>query len=313
MANEANTNDAMWQALRDLDYTGSVNDMYRQLLQDETGVVNINDAEYDFYNINLNITNPKGRVDKVDKDLTDKGNKGGVSDKKRPYWAGGGPQLTPTDPNFANVSLLVQNGSGSTIIDRSSFASSTTITGGAIWASDQTLFGVNTIKASQIMPNITPFSVSGANNKFMRQTGEAFTIEVWFRWNSVSNTEPSASILRWENPAGNMYQLALTGVSGQLYEVSGVTRSDLTVLPANTWHFIQLVVDTSNTYNIYVNGTSRRSATFSNNSNTGTWNFYVASINSSNSNSATYWVGPLRVTRNVARPNVVPTDLFPTA
>lgn len=218
------------------------------------------------------------------------------------------------DEYIDDVVLLVQGGSnGSTTIQDQSptYGDTATITAGATFSSGQSIFGHNMIAGTQIMPDVSAFTSSGADSRFSRPSGEETTVEFWCRWNSLPGTDPSGALFTWTGPSGNLLRLSWYSSAGQLGLINGSTNvGPITTLSADANHFIQARMDSSNILTIYADGAQIYSDACSSANGAGTYSVHIAGVGSANATSATYWMGPCRMTKGVARPFVVPSTEF---
>ena len=233
----------------------------------------------------------------------------------------------PGDPYWANVSyLLVGNGANGTttnIKDSSSNNISTTI------------FGNTTIRTTISPPTVTNAGsgtvyFDGASdyltlpsNSGMEFGSGNFTIEFWC---NVSNSNLYAGLLVRQSTgsfsAGDFNILFNYGSSGNISLSLGdnptggamITTSGVTINDS-AWHHIAFVRNGSS-FNIYVDGVSRGSATFSGSISTSAATWYIGSYPGFiGSRDITGYIYDFRVTKGVARytANYTPPPFPPTA
>lgn len=220
------------------------------------------------------------------------------------------------DPYFSSVILLVQGGTnGSTTIQdqTAAYGDTAAITAGAAFDSSQQVFGHNMIGATQIMPDVAAFTSTDADSRFTRASGEEWTAEFYCRWNSLANTDPSGPLLVWSSPSTNLLTLKFSGNSGALALLNGSTNvGTIATLSADTTYFIQATYDSSNNLTIDVDGVEVYSAAGSSSNTTGTYSMRIAGNGTANATADTWWLGPVRITKGVARPRgSVPLAEFP--
>jgi hypothetical protein len=223
----------------------------------------------------------------------------------------------PTDPDFANVSLLLHgdgaNGS-TTIIDSSPSPKTVTAVGNAKISTAQSKFG----GASIAFDGNGDSAETGISNDFAFGSGD-FTIECWVWFNSITAT---TTIMRLDS--GSVFNGILFGHSNNLgcYATSAgaswdvLSNQPLTGATAlNAWHHVALT-RSSNTFRGFVNG----SQTFSVTSSLAIYQPNpMARIGAANPNGAAAmngYIDDLRITKGVARYTsnfTPPTAPFPDA
>ena len=223
----------------------------------------------------------------------------------------------PTDPDFANVSLLLHgdgaNGS-TTIIDSSPSPKTVTAVGNAQISTAQSKFG----GASIAFDGTGDSAETGISNDFAFGSGD-FTIECWVWFNSITST---TTIMRLDSGSG--FNGILFGHSTNLgcYVTSAGTSWDILsnqpltgATALNTWHHVALT-RSGNTFRGFVNG----SQTFSVTSSLAIYQPNpMARIGAANPNGAAAmngYIDDLRITKGVARYTAnftPPTAPFPDA
>ena len=208
----------------------------------------------------------------------------------------------PTDPDFANVSLLLHgdgaNGS-TTIIDSSPSPKTVTAVGNAQISTAQSKFG----GASIAFDGTGDSAETGISNDFAFGSGD-FTIECWVWFNSITST---TTIMRLDSGSG--FNGILFGHSTNLgcYVTSAGTSWDILsnqpltgATALNTWHHVALT-RSGNTFRGFVNG----SQTFSVTSSLAIYQPNpMARIGAANPNGAIAmngYIDDLRITKGVAR------------
>lgn len=224
-----------------------------------------------------------------------------------------------TDPNFANVSLLLNmdgtNG-GTTFTDKSNNALTVSVVGTANTDTSQAKFGTASAKLGSGANYLTVPSSS----LFDFGTGD-FTIEFWFYstvlnqqfqlFARAANQSGSLTPIFIERKSNNTIGLSWTstGSAWVLDSVGGVTT-----LAASTWHHIA-VTRSGGTFRIFVNGT----VDYTNGTSTaavqnggdlvsiGRWPKYT-------NNNGPYFIDEFRITAGLARYTAnftPPTAAFP--
>jgi hypothetical protein len=222
-----------------------------------------------------------------------------------PVAGGGGP----TDPNFANVSLLLHmdgaNGS-TTFTDSSSNPKTVSRFGDAQISTAQSKFG----GASAYFDGTGDYLSVPGDNDFAFGTGD-FTVEFWLRQDFVGSS--NRDIVTF-GPNWEIY----TSATGQVFLWNGSTNiinSATGVISANTWHHVA-VTRSSGNVRLFVDGVQRGSTAAGNSTNfTNAQAFYV------NFYPGNFWrligyVDELRLTKGVARYTAnftPPTGPFPDA
>lgn len=225
-----------------------------------------------------------------------------------------------SDPDYANVILLVQGGADAslTINDLSTYASTATITNYAEFDDAHPVFGSNSIKASSISSAIGSFSSSGSSSRFGRATGDIFTIECYVYIQTLENFSTSSFAFSWWNGSLRILEVgthANTAGAKLRYRQSSETPLETVSISAGTLHFLQLNINADDTYTLDLDGVLAYSGTNSHGvGNAGTFEFFAGAINTAGSPTGpttAVWTSPLRVTKGVARPRgSVPTEPF---
>ena len=218
---------------------------------------------------------------------------------------------SPTDPDFANVSLLLHgdgtNGS-TTIVDSSPTPKTVTAVGNAQISTAQSKFG----GSSLAFDGTGDYLSLPLDNQISFGSGE-FTFEFWLFRNASSQSTILDTRAIGENPDGQILFYVLSNGEVEVI-VKGVTRLSGGSTTINSWNHYALVRDSSNVVTGYINGVS-----------VGTWstslNFTLGSAPriGSTVNNTFYldgYIDDLRITKGVARYTsnfTPPTAPFPDA
>jgi hypothetical protein len=233
----------------------------------------------------------------------------------------------PTDPNFANVSLLLHgdgaNGS-TTIVDSSPSPKTVTAVGNAQISTAQSKFG----GASIAFDGTGDYLTVPDNADFEFGAGD-FTIEMWIYFASHSGNRvliaksnrndaggigPFAVVI---NPDTKL-KLLLSNSTGPTSAIWVVDMTSANALSSNTWNHIACV-RSGNAFAIYINGAQEATAT---NSLTLVDNAQVLTIGALGYTSGTFvnffngYIDDLRITKGIARYQSAftpPTAPFPDA
>jgi len=211
------------------------------------------------------------------------------------------------DPDFASVSLLLPlNGTngGTSFPDESNnnftvtgFGNAQTTTAQSQWAG-----------SSLVLDGSSDYLSVPDNAAFDFGSGD-FTIEFWLRWNSLSGfqtiydhgyTGSGALLLQTGNGDG---RIGIYTSGSYLGQESGSPST-------RTWIFYQ-IVRSGTSLRINRNGTSSLSVTNSTSLGS-TANIGIGARLSAGTLALNGWMQDLRVTKGIARSNVVPTAAFPT-
>ena len=241
---------------------------------------------------------------------------------------------TPTDPNFADVSLLLHgdgaNGS-TTIIDSSPTPKTVTAFGNAQISTAQSKFG-----GASIALDGTGDYASTGNSSDLRMGSAVFTIECWFYPNVSGVTQvflssskagaqsfPSSSNVGWFFTTQTNNKVQMIGSSGgSLKTVTGESSNTFT---ANTWNHVAVVKNVADgRYYIYLNGIRNAGTTIVFSGNilepfTSNPLISVGGFGTGWSFGARFngYIDDLRITKGVARYNTAsftpPTAPFPDA
>jgi hypothetical protein len=218
------------------------------------------------------------------------------------------------DYYFANVSLLLHmdgsNGS-TTFTDSSSNALTVTANGSAQISTAQSKWG----GASGLFNGSSSYlELSDTSNQLLL-SGD-FTIECWVYFNSLSGTRVIAQS-GWDGTTGalaiwhhsscpNVISLWAESYSTSVPMITGTTT-----LSATTWYYVK-AVRSGNSWELIVNNTSQGTVT-SSASITKKIRRVGAYSDASGGNTSSYldgYLDDLRITKGVARPNVLPSGPF---
>jgi hypothetical protein len=222
---------------------------------------------------------------------------------------------TPTDPNFANVSLLLHgdgtNGS-TTIIDSSPSPKTVTAVGNAQISTAQSRFG----GASITFNGSTDYLLLSSSSDFKFLASD-FTIEAWIRASNVSGIHTIYSARESTGGSGVTFRIS----SGKLQFFYGAGLGLFTAatnISTNTWHHVALTRE-GNLFKLWLNGgldgtSGAITASVSNNDlapSIGAWAYRSPQDEFFNGH-----IDDLRITKGVARYTAnftPPTAPFPDA
>jgi hypothetical protein len=220
----------------------------------------------------------------------------------------------PTDPNFANVSLLLHgdgaNGS-TTIIDSSPSPKTVTAFGDAQISTAQSKFG----GASILFDGSGDYLSTPHTSAYDISSGD-FTIECWIRPSVVNTTQTLISTRAGANDGFILRQTNNSLFFAFLGANVTNTTSPATLL-ANTWHHVAATRFGSN-FRVFVDGQAGTVTTTSFNGfpSTSTTLHIGVEIVSSLNNPVNGYIDDLRITKGVARYTAnftPPTAPFPDA
>jgi sialidase-1 len=219
---------------------------------------------------------------------------------------------TAGDPYFSSVSLLLN---GEAFTDLSTNALTVYPEGNASIVSGQGPFG----GAAMSFDGVGDYLTIPANNVFEFGSSD-FTWEFWIKttataqYTTVYSRTPSdfsggmwTLMLNWSSSSAGDIALYMGDYSGG----SPLLQTDAVNLCNNAWHFVS-VSRSGSAWSIAIDGTSRVSAAFSGS---------IAALSAANyiGRDQRYirdfdgLIGPLRITKGIARSVTVPTGPFPTA
>ena len=222
----------------------------------------------------------------------------------------------PTDPDFANVSLLLHgdgaNGS-TTIVDSSPSPKTVTAFGDAQISTAQSKFG-----GASMYFDGSGDSIRSTQSASWSFGADNFTIECWV---NSSDTGQYASIASADLQPVDGWALLLNSVSndGKIAFFEKNLASSLLVTSSgafnnSSWHHVAVVRNNTN-LSIYVNGTSLASSTVSG-SATSAGTLYLGGSSVSPARDFIGYIDDLRITKGVARYTAnftPPTAPFPDA
>jgi len=214
----------------------------------------------------------------------------------------------PTDPDLANVSLLLHgdgtNGS-TTVIDSSPSPKTVTAFGNAQISTAQSKFGGSSVA----FDGTGDYLVSASNVDFAFGTGD-FTIELWLY---VFNTSRPNILVDLRTSASQVVPTIYIEQGAVRYVVSDTVRIGAPFTLANTWVHLALARSQGST-RLFINGTQSGS-TYADSNNYIQSPVYIGARWDSLGSTAGY-IDDLRITRGVARYDanfVPPTAPFPDA
>jgi hypothetical protein len=230
------------------------------------------------------------------------------------FLAAAAAPAVPTDPNFANVSLLLHgdgaNGS-TTIIDSSPSPKTVTAFGDAQISTAQSKFG----GASILLDGSGDYLSTPHTSAYDISSGD-FTLECWIRPVSVSVSQTFIST----RPQGNNGFIFRQNNTSLLFAFIGASAANTTspeTLLANTWHHVA-ATRFGNDFRVFVDGQAGTVKTTSANgipSTSTTLHIGVEVVNLLN-NPFNGYIDDLRITKGVARYTAnftPPTAPFPDA
>ena len=214
----------------------------------------------------------------------------------------------PTDPDFANVSLLLHgdgtNGS-TTIVDSSSSPKTLTAFGNAQISTAQSKFGGSSIA----FDGSGDYLVSASNTDFAFGTGD-FTIELWLY---VFFPERSNILVDLRTSVSQIVPTIFIENNAVSYVVSNFKRITLAFGLRNTWVHLALARSQGLT-RLFINGTQSGS-TYTDSNNYIQSPVYIGARWDASASTAGY-IDDLRITKGVARYTAnftPPTAPFPDA
>lgn len=227
--------------------------------------------------------------------------------------------VAATDPNFANVSLLLHgdgtNGS-TTITDSSGSPKTVTAVGNAAISTAQSKFG----GASILFDGVNDYATVSTGSAFTFGTGD-FTVEAWAREGARSGYPTVLEIGNHANNTGVIFLMNdgnspanyIGLYSGAFFESAKVAAPAL-----NTWNHVAWV-RASGVLKIYLNGVGSSGSAFTNNLSDST-TVTIGSKAGGDGGGANYdlngYIDELRVTKGVARYTAnftPPTAPFPNS
>ena len=206
------------------------------------------------------------------------------------------PNASPgaSDPNFANVSLLLHadGTDGSTSFpDNSPVAHTLTANGNAQVSTTSPKFGTGAL----LLDGTGDYLSAPSDSSLTFGTGD-FTIEAWVRFDSVTTRQYIFS--QRETGGFTLYLLADGRLSGLAPGLNAVTQASATMV-VDTWHHVAFTrLGTS--YNVWVDGVGSATGTFSSLSGaSGT--SYIGYRGSGTTELLDGRIDDLRITKGVAR------------
>ena len=228
----------------------------------------------------------------------------------------------PTDPNFANVSLLLHgdgtNGS-TTIIDNSPSPKTVTAVGNAQISTAQSKFGGASLQFSVDSPATDHLSVP-ASNSLQIAGADDFTVEAWVyllgnRSFNYFASKGGAATREWAFAAGPTNLVFYWSTNGISTGDTIISRA--ATLPLNTWMHVA-AVKSGSTIKLFKDGQQQGADGAFTSIHTGNGTFWVGRFMdySAISHSLNGHLDDLRITKGVARYTsnfTPPTAPFPDA
>lgn len=217
----------------------------------------------------------------------------------------------PTDPSWANVSLLMPlNGAngGTTFTDVSSFASNHTISlfaGNAVTTTStaQSQWGGSSYLCTGTSGGVSILTAGGTEFTY---AGDA-SFDIWTRW-----TNSNSQYVFDHGTNGTTFIIVPSSGNVQFYQGGHIINTGSTPFSTGTWYFLQLV-RSGTTWTVgrngssYATGTSGATLGF-----TGIGTLKLGQYGGGNIATVGHFQD-FRVTNGVARPLAVPTAAFPTS
>ena len=225
--------------------------------------------------------------------------------------AGIWPSTPATDPNFANVSLLLHadgtNGSTS-FTDFSSNAHTITVYGDAQVTTTSPKFGTGAL----LLDGTGDCLSAPSHTSLTFGTGD-LTIEAWVRFDTISATQ---YIFSQRDTSGISLNLFWDGTGARLniFYPSGNTTTEPSYLIAADTYYHLAVTRSGTTFKMWVNGVERASSTRIEDALSGT--SIIGARDSSGTTPLDGRIDDLRITKGVARYTATftpPTAAFPDA
>ena len=214
-----------------------------------------------------------------------------------------------TDPNFANVSLLLHmdgtNGS-TTFTDKSNNALTVTASGNAQISTTQSKFG-----GSSAYFDGNDYATLPTNN--VLAFPGAFTVEFWIRLDSIPSSP--ARVILYTGDSSGSYILRLESSTGYIFSEQNFFSTNLAKtnvgLTANTWQHVAVCRDSSNVMRTFIDGSQYGNQTVSANFSSSGGAIFAST---SGTQGLTGYIDDLRITKGVARYTAnftAPASAFP--
>lgn len=230
---------------------------------------------------------------------------------------GGGVPVAATDPDFANVVLLLGlNGANNatSTTDDSTSAKTVTFNGTSKLKTDQLRFGTASLFTDGSASCMITMADS-ADFQLATSSGDKFTIELFVRFNTV---KASQTLMRKSGATAGTRAFMLSVLSGVLtfnhgtsanvaYTWAGVTTG--------VWYHIAIDRDASNVERLYIDGVMVASGTITATMNDSADAFSIGN-RTNTSDGFDGWIDEVRITKGAARYAsdggfTVPTAAFP--
>jgi hypothetical protein len=229
---------------------------------------------------------------------------------------GGGGGGSSGDPFWPSVQLMVQDGvpASTTQVNLGAAGGSAVMSAGASFTAVRQVFGMNTIAVVRDFPTIAPFTSSGPDSVYSRAAGLSFTLESWFRYETLQNST-NGIIFRWDAPGGVIVGTLVANRSDGRLQWSSTAHgsTSLSIPSLNAYHFAQVTCN-GDALTVDIDGVEVYAAVMGSSNVAGTYSMYVAAISASNAAPIVAYLTPFRFTRGVARPRgSIPIAAFPTS
>lgn len=212
----------------------------------------------------------------------------------------------PVDPYFANVALLLHcdGSNGSTLLtDSSSYGVNKNLTVNSTISTADSVFGGSSINYTK-----QEYGLNGNNwagSQFSRASGQAYTIEFWWKHVSSSYASTAAPYLLSFKDSGsaNIFSISKYSTGNQYSFRLGTNPSVELAMTTNQWNFFAMTIDASNIFNLWLGGSSVYSTTFNPiTGGNGIFELGFGDGTSTNGLSAALgYIDEIRVTQGVAR------------
>jgi len=216
--------------------------------------------------------------------------------------AAGAFAAPPTDPYFANVSLLL-HGDGAngttTIVDSSPSPKTVTAVGNAQISTAQSKFG-----GASIAFDGTGDYLTSPSNAAFNYAAENFTIEGWFRLNNISSLQTVVSQASFNGSTVDGYAIRINNskLGVPYYNNTGgpiFAVGDVSTLSSNTWYHFALTRE-GNVFRLFLNGALESTVT-SSISIASNKTLYIGEWEGFTGRNINGYIDDLRITKGVAR------------
>jgi hypothetical protein len=215
---------------------------------------------------------------------------------------------TTGDPYFSNVSLLLNMGGANlstTLTDSGPLGFTTTITGGnSVISTNQSRFTTTSLQ----IQTISHLSATYTNAAFRRISGEPWTVEFFAKRVTAPNNSVSPAYFKMQNQAGtNIFFMNGYGTNGSSQVGFGIGTANFAPITysnpdASGWDYFGVVFSAANAVTVYANGVQFFTNPVGGAPNTDTTGtFFLGGIGIAPGAACDCYMGPLRVTKGVAR------------